>query len=201
MKRLLAALVCVAALLPIGSPAEEDSTSPYVQPQPMKDSHIYDDLGMHLEFNKQYVLAKAIAVPYQSIPDHLQPFLSYVRARPYAVQVTVFEEAFPQDVPSSAGFEVTFENELRGAVDGAIVRSKKPITLGNGYPAMFVDITAGDGFNAMKTYAYVWADGFRGVVVEVSGRVGELDADTAKQIFTASSAVQFPVGRLERPQR
>ena len=59
-------------------------------------------------------------------------------------------------------------------------------------PAYWQSITIGSGFNELKQYQYVWADGVRGVQLAVMGRFGSVSEDEAKKILSDVSAVAYP---------
>ncbi|HZZ00887.1 MAG TPA: hypothetical protein VFE36_15085, partial [Candidatus Baltobacteraceae bacterium] len=59
----------------------------------------------------------------------------------------------------------------------------------------FVEVTTGEGFDSRKQYAVVWADGLRGVVLSVSGRVGDVSADEAKAMLKNATAVRYPTNQ------
>ena len=104
------------------------------------------------------------------------------------IQMEQFEGTLP-------GYTVLAENELRSQIDGVFVSNKKMSTLSNGMPAMWEEISVGDGFDEMKRWEYLWVDGFRGVVLSITGRYGELNEAQAKQDLANASGVRFPRSR------
>lgn len=90
-----------------------------------------------------------------------------------------------------SGYETLAENELRGQTDGVFV-TKHPATLSNGMPAVWEEVSVGAGFQEMKRWEYLWVDGFRGVVVSITGRYGELSEAQAKADLASASGVRYP---------
>jgi hypothetical protein len=73
---------------------------------------------------------------------------------------------------------------------------KKTATkLSNGMPAYWQEITIGNGFNEVKRYQYVWADGVRGVQLAVMGKYGDISNEQALKILSEVSAVAYPRNR------
>jgi hypothetical protein len=69
------------------------------------------------------------------------------------------------------------------------------MTLSNGMPAYFLEVTSGDGMDTIKEFAILWADGTRGVALSVTARLGDVSADQAKQIFSTAKAVRYPINQ------
>lgn len=91
-----------------------------------------------------------------------------------------------------SGYETLSENELRGQTDGVFVGNKHQVALSNGMPAMFEEISVGEGFSEMKRWEYLWVDGQRGIILSDTGRFGELDETQAKAELANASAVAYP---------
>ena len=197
MTRLIAALFCAVAL---SSAAASAQTTPSPSPTPNAESlRTYEDLGLTVQVTDACISAgqRPFQIEQLESSQSLQPFAQWICNRHAPIQVIVAEEPFSGGT-NSAGFEVTFENELRGAIDGALIKKRGTVSLSNGYPAIFDEVTSGEGFNVTKVYAWVWADGLRGVAVEVVGRLGDLDEQKAKAVFKEMKAVVFPQNRIER---
>jgi hypothetical protein len=64
-------------------------------------------------------------------------------------------------------------------------------------PAMFVEMTSGEGFNVQKAYVLLWADGQRGVALVLMTQLNDISADTARQLLSDVTAVRYPVGRSQ----
>jgi hypothetical protein len=90
-----------------------------------------------------------------------------------------------------SGYTTLAENELRGQLNDVFV-TKKQSALSNGMPAMWEEISVGSGFQEMKRWEYLWVDGFRGVVVSITGRYGELTEAQAKEDLASASGVRYP---------
>ena len=97
---------------------------------------------------------------------------------------------------SLSGFETLSENELRGQLDSVFVSNKKQTTLSNGMPAIWEEISAGEGFGEMKRWEYLWVDGLRGVILSDTGRYGGITEEEAKADLANASAVAYPRNRI-----
>ncbi len=92
---------------------------------------------------------------------------------------------------NTEGIEMTTETDMRN--QGSDVFIKKTATkLPNGMPAYWQEVTMGSGFDQMKVYQYVWADGVRGVQLSITSRYGAVDEPTAKRALANVSAVAYP---------
>lgn len=105
--------------------------------------------------------------------------------------ITITMENFEGNVE---GYDQVTENTLRQSADGVFIK-KTAARLQNGMPAFWQDITIGNGFNEVKRYQYVWADGVRGVQLAVMGRYGDISNDEALKILKEVSAVAYPRNR------
>jgi hypothetical protein len=106
-------------------------------------------------------------------------------------QITLRMESFDGD---ATGFEMNVENDMRN--QGGDVFIKKTATkLSNGMPAYWQEITMGSGFDQMKIFQYVWADGVRGVQLSLMTRSGAVDEPAAKAALSNVSAVAYPKNR------
>lgn len=93
-------------------------------------------------------------------------------------------------------WEGQYESQMHNAGgSGLLIRGKTPMSLLNGMPANFVEVTSGSGFTTQKQYAIVWADGQRGIVLAESARLGDASPDEAKQVLHDATAVRYPVGQ------
>ena len=102
--------------------------------------------------------------------------------------VTVTMESFDGN---AEGYDQVTENTMRTQADGVFIR-KVPTKLANGMPAYWQDITIGSGFDEIKRFQLVWADGVRGVQLAVTARYGNIGEDEAKKILAEVSAVAYP---------
>lgn len=96
---------------------------------------------------------------------------------------------------SLRGFGTLADNELRGQLDGVFIGKKEQSTLSNGMPALWEEVSVGDGFSEMKRWEYLWVDGFRGVVLSITGHYGYLTESDAKKDLANASGVAFPRNR------
>jgi hypothetical protein len=92
---------------------------------------------------------------------------------------------------NAEGYDQVTENALRTSADGVFIK-KQATKLSNGMPAYWQEITIGNGFNEIKRFQYVWADGVRGVQLAVMGRFGDISNDDAQKILSQVSAVAYP---------
>jgi hypothetical protein len=106
-------------------------------------------------------------------------------------------ESFQAD---PAQWEGQFESQMHGSQDGVLIRNKTPMSLLNGMPAQFVEVTFGSGFQARKTYAVVWADGSRGIVLSITARIGDITEEEAREVLRNVKAVRYPVNQEPAPE-
>jgi hypothetical protein len=107
------------------------------------------------------------------------------------VTISLRMDQFRGDVNAWA---TTEDNELRANADGAFIK-RTATTLANGMPAMWEEVTVGSGFDQIKTYRYLWADGARGVELSETGRDIAIDEPTAKKDLAQVTAVAYPINR------
>jgi len=157
------------------------------------DQRTYNDPAMHYVAPAGVVLIGMRNVPYQAA-SHMTPVAIWgidVGKRKARV-ISLSFERFSNG--SLHGFYTTYINELRGASGGIFAR-RKHATLINGMPAYWVRVNSGEGLSQMRTYAYIWYDGVRGVVLSEEARAGNLGERQAKRDLGGASAVAYPVGR------
>jgi hypothetical protein len=92
-------------------------------------------------------------------------------------------------------FDGVYEEQVRGQFDNALFKNKQDISLKNGMPAMFMEMTSGEGFGVQKMYILIWADTQRGVAIVLQTQLGDLDANAARALISDASAVRYPVER------
>jgi hypothetical protein len=105
-----------------------------------------------------------------------------------ASQITLRMRNFDGDVNA---FEMSVENDLRNQ-SGDVFIKKTMTKLANGMPAAWQEITVGSGFEQVKIFQYVWADGVRGVELSITGRFGAIDEPSARRALANVSAVAYP---------
>lgn len=198
MKRFALLLIALLAVVPFTVSAQttpsNDGANPSWTPTPTPiNPHEYNDAAMHFDAPPAWRLVGYRVLPLSALGDDLQVVAGWTNGdanRPQAI--TISQESFEGNV---SNFETRFENDMRQQYDNILVKSKAPTTLLNGMPAYFLDMSYGEGFTARKQFALLWADGSRGVAISVMGRVGEIDAATAKKLISNVSAVRYPFGR------
>lgn len=92
---------------------------------------------------------------------------------------------------SPDAWATTADNDLRSSSNGAFI-NRTSTKLSNGMPAFWEDVTVGTGFDQIKTYQYLWADGVRGVTLSLVCRDGVITNEQAKQMLSNLSAVAYP---------
>jgi hypothetical protein len=164
-------------------------------PTPTPDPHNYSDPAMNFTAPADaYLLGRHIV----SSPDQLGEDLSTVAAwvlhpgKEDARMIQLQMEAY--DGPPDQ-WEAQFESQTHGAQDGTLIKNKTHISLLNGMPAYFVEVTYGSGFDSRKEYAVVWADGQRGIVLSEVGRLGDATEDEAKTVLKDVTAVRYPTNQ------
>lgn len=187
MKRLT--ILFFAVLAVSAGPAVAQISPP---PTPTPDPHSYTDPGMTFNAPPDAVLVGRQDIPLPQLSQDLKPVAVWV-VRPGsedARTITLMMEAY-EGAPDQ--WEGQFESQTHGAQEGTLIRNRTPMTLLNGMPASFVEIAYGEGFDAKKEFAIVWADGQRGVVLAYTTRLGDADADEAKRVLKQATAVRYPL--------
>lgn len=184
----LCALLAPAPLLAQTTPAQTEAAAPSAAA-----SHTFSDPAMSYtapaDFYKVPMDAPADPTQFDK-PTVVAAFVrNYGRAGMLTVTVTM--ENFDGN---AEGYDQVTENNMRNQADGVFIK-KTPAKLSNGMPAYWQDITIGSGFNEVKRFQYIWADGLRGVQLSVTGRLGSVSDDDAKKILGEVSAVAYPRNR------
>ncbi|HVA33261.1 MAG TPA: hypothetical protein VNG31_03875 [Candidatus Baltobacteraceae bacterium] len=185
----LAALAC--ALFLAGT---QSLLAQIPEPTPPPDPHVYSDAAMNFKAPADAYLVGRGTPPLAQLGENLQTVAEWV-IRPGKEDqrmIVLSMEAFsgPPDQ-----WEAQFESQTHSAGDGVLIRGKTPMSLVNGMPANFVEITSGSGFQAHKQYAVVWADGQRGISLSLITRIGDVTAAQAKEVLHDVTAVRYPVDR------
>ncbi|MGC8484469.1 MAG: hypothetical protein ACP5O6_02380 [Candidatus Baltobacteraceae bacterium] len=173
------------------APAGATISSP---PPATLDQRTYNDPAMHYVAPAGVVLIGMRHVPYQAA-SHMMPVAIWgidvgkLQARVISLAYERFSHG------SLHGFYTTYINELRGASKGGTFVRREHAILVNGMPAYWLKVSSGEGLSQMRSYAYVWYDGVRGVVLSEEARVGDLSERQAKHDLAGASAVAYPVGR------
>jgi hypothetical protein len=178
-------------------PAPPAVTAPAPTPTQMPPSN-YSDPGMDFVAPPQAYLAGRRVVPAAALGEDLQPVALWVvyPGKPEARVIKIEMESFTSE-PSQ--WEAQFESQAHNAQDGVLIKHKTPMSLTNGMPATFVEVTYGSGFDAKKEFAVVFGDGQRGIVISETGRIGEISEDEARKFLSNAKAVRYPIDRDPTP--
>ena len=163
------------------------------QATPDADPHVYTDPAMSFTAPDNAVLVNHQYVPVAQLSEDLQPVAAWIinPGKEDARTITLSMEAYsgPPDQ-----WEGQFESQTHSSGgNGVLIRNKTPMSLSNGMPAYFVEVAYGEGFDARKEYAILWADGARGVVLSETARLGDASADEARTLLKQVTAVRYPV--------
>jgi hypothetical protein len=165
------------------------------EPTPTPDPHTYSDPGMNFTAPPDSYLIGRQPVDARQLGQDLQPIARWV-IRPGKENATVIELSMESFEGAPNQWEGQFESQMHNTADGVLIKNKTPMSLLNGMPAVFVEITMGSGFDSRKEYAVVWADGTRGVALSIVGRLGDVSADDARALLRNVTAVRYPGDRL-----
>jgi hypothetical protein len=180
-------LIAALMLLPLGASAQE------VAPGPTPNPHIYDDNGMHFVAPAEFHPIAQRKLKLEDLSDGLQVVAGWVGGSPSRPErIVLQQQAFDGSLD---GFSSNFQQQLRQAYGDATFKNKEQTKLRNGMPAIFIQMTAGSGFDVTTVFTYLWVDGSRGVALSVMAPVGEVDADGAKRLLSDASAVRYPAER------
>jgi len=150
----------------------------------------YNDRALHFVPPADY---QALDVPPVDLQEqnHLATVAAYVHnpGREDQLSIQIMLELFDGSLKD---FEATVENELRAQVDGIFVARKIETRLSNGMPAWWLKAAFGEGFGSMQQYLYAAVDGRRGVTVSVTGRLGVITEDKARDALKDLALVVYP---------
>jgi hypothetical protein len=162
-------------------------------PTPSPDPHVYSDAAMTFTAPPEAVLAARRYMKANELSDELQTVAIWV-LRPGKEDMRTIQLSMEAFDGAPDQWEGQFESQMHSeGGSGLLIRNKTPISLLNGMPASFVEVTSGSGFTTQKQYAVVWADGQRGIVLAESTRLGDATADEAKRMLHDVTAVRYPV--------
>lgn len=184
-------LLALLALLALAVPPAGATTSP---PLATLAQRTYNDPAMHYVAPPNVVLVGMRQVPYQ-MASHMTPVAIWGIdvGKPIARVISLSFERFSNG--SLHGFYTTYINELRSASRGGTFAHREHAVLINGMPAYWLKISSGEGLAQVRSYAYVWYDGVRGVVLSEEARAGNISERQAKRDLAGASAVAYPVDR------
>jgi hypothetical protein len=190
MKKFIALFVVALAvtLLPPVTSRAQIPPPPTPTPNPLN----YTDRAMNFTAPDDAYLAGRMYPSVDSLGQDLQPVAMWVLhpGKEEARTITLSMESF-EGAPNQ--WEAQFESQTHsGSGDGVLIRNKTPMSLLNGMPASFVEITTGSGFTSKKEFAVVWADGKRGIVLAETARLGDASVEEAKRVLKNVSATRYP---------
>lgn len=188
-----ALLVLLAAASAL--PAHAQVPEPTPTPNPM----VYTDMGMEFTAPPGAVPLGQRQLNPLTLPEDLTPVALWA-VKPGTNDMRLIQIQMEQFQNPPYQWEAQFESQMHNSGgSGVLIKGKTPMALQNGMPATFVEITSGNGFDAKKEYAIVWADGTRGIALSVTAKVGVSSAEEAKEYLKNASAVRFPVDRVTPP--
>jgi len=135
-----------------------------------------------------------IPAPMPEIGDHLTPVAGYIKNPGQNDVQLITVSMMNYQGGGTEGWESTAEQELRGQIDGALIK-KTNAPLHNGMPAYWLKVQYGDGFNSMEQFGYAVFDGRRGIYVAIGGHVSTIDENIAKEALKNLAIVLYPRGR------
>jgi hypothetical protein len=174
----LATLVTLAVLTPAVATAEL--------------SHTYSDPAMSFTAPADYTPIPMASHDPAKFDDGPAIMAAYVHdpKGSDATSITLRMDAFSGDVHA---WQSNQDDDLRNqSSSGDVFISHTDTHLPNGMPAVWESVTIGSGFNQIKSFQYLWADGVRGVTLSLVGREGAIGEDAAKQALSNVSAVAYP---------
>lgn len=164
-------------------------------PTPSPDPHLYSDPGMNFTAPPDALLVGRRYMKPSELSDELQTVAVWV-LRPGKEDMRTIQLSMEAFDGAPDQWEGQFESQMHSAGgNGLLIRNKTPISLLNGMPASFVEVTSGSGFTTQKQFAVVWADGQRGIVLAESTRLGDATADEAKRVLHDVTAVRYPISQ------
>ncbi|HEY5341096.1 MAG TPA: hypothetical protein VIK27_08735, partial [Candidatus Aquilonibacter sp.] len=156
MKRisLVALFALMAALVwPSAGGAQAIPTPP---PTPTPDPMVYRDAAMNFHAPVGFVPMAQRHVDVSTLGENPTPLAAWLYPnRDHPRRLILQAQAFTGSV---SDFDSTFEQQMRSQFDGALFKNKQNFAFKNGMPAMFMEMTSGEGFNVQKFYIVIWAD-------------------------------------------
>ncbi len=168
------------------TPSPAPTSAPYIP--------VFNDPAMHFAPPTDYYTAPI--APHDPKVFEAPATVAVFVKNPGKENVRVIAVTMQNYEGSLDGFELYSENLAREQVQGVFIKNKERMTLANGMPAYWVELSFGSGFQAQKRYQCEWVDGVRGVTVSISGRLGEVDQKTARDALKDLSATLYPIRRV-----
>ena len=191
-------IVTLVALFAL-APGMRAQGAPAPAPTPTPDPHVFEDPAMNFRAPDNMLLLGKHLIPLKSLSGQLQTVAVW-RTQPGKGRdwvISIGMESYPGR-PNVDAWDTSLENELREQIDGLFVRGKTKMPLKNGMPAIFLDLSYGEGFSSRKQFIYTWSDGMRGVVISITGALGDISESDAKKALAETNAVLYPIDR-EQP--
>ena len=165
---------------------------------PSPDPHNYTDAAMNFTAPPEAVLVGRRYPKVSELSGDLQTVAVWV-LRPGKEDMRTIQISMESFDGAPNQWEGQFESQMHNAGgNGLLIRNKQSMSLLNGMPASFVEVTSGSGFDTKKQFAVVWADGQRGIALVESSRLGEADSDEAKKVLHDVTAVRYPLEQLQQ---
>ncbi|HEY1654223.1 MAG TPA: hypothetical protein VGF86_03815 [Candidatus Tumulicola sp.] len=180
--------LALIALLPNGNAGAQVPPPPTPSPDP----HVYSDPAMTFTAPADAYLIGRRVVPIAQLGSDLEPVAIWVMhpGKDDMRTITIAMESFT-GAPNQ--WEGQFESQMHSAGgEGVLIRKKTSMSLLNGMPASFVEVTSGSGFTSKKQFAVVWADGQRGITLSLACRLGDVGPDEALAALKNVTAVRYP---------
>ncbi|MBV8372385.1 MAG: hypothetical protein JOY69_03925 [Candidatus Eremiobacteraeota bacterium] len=192
MKPFAFVVAAMLLLLALASPAAlRAQIPPPATPSP--DPHLYSDPGMNYMAPAEAVLVGRRYPKPADLGSDLETVAVWA-LHPGKEDMRTIQISMESFTGAPDQWEGQFESQMHSAGgDGLLIRNRTPMSLLNGMPATFVELTSGSGFTSAKQFAVVWADGQRGIVLAESSRLGDANADEAKNVLRNATAVRYPV--------
>lgn len=188
MKRLTISIATALLIMAAVTGARAQLPPP---PTPAPDPHAYSDPAMNFTAPPEAVLLGRRTVALKDLGSDLQPVAVWA-IRPGKEDMRTIQLLMESFNGPPDQWEGQFESQTHNSQDGVLIRHKTPMSLLNGMPANFVEVTFGNGFQARKEYAIVWADGARGISLSLTGRIGDVGPDEAKEALKQVTATRYP---------
>ncbi len=179
-------LASILALLTMGTAIAQVPV-----PTPTPDPHSYTDPAMTFQAPPEAVLVNRQELTANELSEDLQPVAAWL-VHPGKEDARLIRLEMESYTGPPDQWEGLFESQMHGSQDGTLIRDKTPMALLNGMPAYFVEVTYGNGFDAKKEYAIVWADGQRGIVLSETTRLGDGSPEEAKALLKQVTATRYP---------
>jgi hypothetical protein len=193
MKRLLLTALLAAAAV-FTAPAVSHAQIPTAPPTASPDPQVYTDNGMwfrapvafHPLGQRQIKLADLGGEDMTPLAAWIYPSKDNPR------RIILSAEAFEGSV---GDWDTNFEQQMRSQFDSPLFRDRQNFSLKNGMPAIFMTMSAGEGFNVQKLYIVIWADGSRGMALVLVTGLEDIDDVRAREMLSDVTAVRYPADR------